>query len=422
MFIKSADIYNYRGIEKLNVEFREGINLLIGDNGTGKTSLLNALAMILQEPLKFIAGLQINQFGSDDVFQTATLAGSVTINRAYHYPIEIESTLCWQDEIYNHRVEKKNELTMSDSIEDEMATLFRKKMDNLSSLPIVCFLPAQRGKLQRTKSDEVKLSAGRPQRSQAYWDALNGKQNLEAIQRWCVQMEFAEYQKKSKIREYASFQSIVSRFASLMDGKAIDPKVYYSSDQASLVYFDGKEEKALHLLSDGYQAALCMAIELAYRAALLNPMMDDISQNIEGVVLIDEPEMHLHPEWQWKILDAFENTFPKVQFIVATHSPIILSSAKNATLLLMKSPNEVVELDNAYGYRIDDVLSIPQGSISQPAAVSRYYDRIEEIIEGGHKEDLEKILEEAREEFRNSPEVYAGIKGFAEVNQWVEDA
>ena len=125
MFIKSADIYNYRGIEKLNVEFREGINLLIGDNGTGKTSLLNALAMILQEPLKFITGLQINQFGSDDVFQTATLAGSVTINRAYHYPIEIESTLCWQDEIYNHRVEKKNELTLSDSIEDEMATLFR---------------------------------------------------------------------------------------------------------------------------------------------------------------------------------------------------------------------------------------------------------------------------------------------------------
>ena len=75
-----------------------------------------------------------------------------------------------------------------------------------------------------------------------------------------------------------------------------------------------------------------MVLELAYRSVLLNPAMENIAAETEGVVLIDEIEMHLHPAWQWKVLKVLQETFPKVQFIISTHSPIVLSSAKNAMM------------------------------------------------------------------------------------------
>ena len=72
-----------------------------------------------------------------------------------------------------------------------------------------------------------------------------------------------------------------------------------------------------------------MIMDMAFRLAQENPSIDDY-RKVPGIVMIDEIDMHLHPAWQWRILEALHKAFPKIQFIVATHSPIIISSAKNA--------------------------------------------------------------------------------------------
>lgn len=422
MYIKIIDIQNYHGIERLHAEFQKGINLIIGNNGAGKTSLLNALTVALSEPMIFIQGLTPTQITNIDAFQTTLSIGENVFQTENHYPIVVESTLVWNNIDYHCCKQKDNELASEEDKNFQLAKTFKENIGNAEAhYPLLCFLPAQRGKLKYNKTTSIPITTGEIQRSQGYKNAFTGAQNIDEIQRWCLQMEFAEYQKKQRIKEYSEFQSIVACFFSKIDENAKEPKLYFSSEKNSLVYFDGTSEKPLHQLSDGFQAALCMIIDLAYRAVLLNPSVSDLAKRIDGIVLIDEIEMHLHPAWQWKILNAFQQTFPEVQFIIATHSPIILSSAKDASLFLMKSPNEIVPLNSAYGYQVDDVLSLPQGSMARPANVSAYYDQIESILDTGTKEDLNKLMERAKEEFKDSPFVLKGIQDFIEVNQWVED-
>ena len=80
-------------------------------------------------------------------------------------------------------------------------------------------------------------------------------------------------------------------------------------------------------LSDGYRTTLAMVMDIASRMAEANPDMPDPLQT-EGVVLIDEVDLHLHPGWQQTILLDLMRTFPNIQFIVSTHSPQVVSSVK----------------------------------------------------------------------------------------------
>ena len=74
-------------------------------------------------------------------------------------------------------------------------------------------------------------------------------------------------------------------------------------------------------------------MDIAFRMAVLNPFKLEAIAETCGIVLIDELDMHLHPKWQWRVIDALRGTFPKLQFIAATHSPILFASAKNVWLI-----------------------------------------------------------------------------------------
>lgn len=100
-----------------------------------------------------------------------------------------------------------------------------------------------------------------------------------------------------------------------------------------------------------------MVLDIAYRMAILNPFLrDDILQQTPGIVLIDEIDMHLHPKWQWNIVNALKKTFPKVQFIVTTHSPIIVASCKEENLILLNKDEEGKYKKSLGGWQVDDVL------------------------------------------------------------------
>ena len=77
------------------------------------------------------------------------------------------------------------------------------------------------------------------------------------------------------------------------------------------MFYNSSNGEAINILSAGYQNVLCMMMDLARRTVLLNPTMDEF-ETLEGVVIIDEIDMHLHPKWQWKILEALKTMSPKV--------------------------------------------------------------------------------------------------------------
>ena len=72
--------------------------------------------------------------------------------------------------------------------------------------------------------------------------------------------------------------------------------------------------------------------------------------------------MHLHPKWQWKIVNALKKTFPGVQFIAATHSPVIMASCKEEHLIKIDDEKNIIYEKTPYGLEINDILSICQES------------------------------------------------------------
>lgn len=145
-------------------------------------------------------------------------------------------------------------------------------------------------------------------------------------------MEWIYLSKGRKPENYVVFGEIISKFMSIMNDGMVSG-VFFHLNVEKLLYMENDEYKEIEDLSAGYQSILNVVIDLAYRMAILNPDAGRNIPNAEGIVLIDEIDSNLHPKWQWRIVDALMETFPNVQFIAATHSPIIVSSCKNGHIM-----------------------------------------------------------------------------------------
>jgi predicted ATP-binding protein involved in virulence len=94
-----------------------------------------------------------------------------------------------------------------------------------------------------------------------------------------------------------------------------------------------KEKLQFRQLSDGYRNIIGMVADIAYRCIKLNPHLgENAVKETPGIVLIDELDLHLHPNWQRRIVEDLKNTFPGIQFVATTHSPFIIQSLKEDEL------------------------------------------------------------------------------------------
>jgi predicted ATP-binding protein involved in virulence len=155
------------------------------------------------------------------------------------------------------------------------------------------------------------------------------------------------------------------------------------------------------ILSDGQKAILTIVGDIARRAALLNPHLDNPAAETPGVVVIDEIDLHLHPRWQRRIMEDLRRVFPKIQFIATTHSPIIISAAKDAKVILLEEGGSR-EVPQAYGMDVNWVVEAIQGAEPQAGEVAAMVRQAEDLIEEG-KLDEARALVPKLERLQNGP-------------------
>jgi hypothetical protein len=115
--------------------------------------------------------------------------------------------------------------------------------------------------------------------------------------------------------------------------------VEYDADLADLVVNFGAGEVPFGSLSDGQRGFFAMIAEIAIRCTQLNPQLNgEAIRQTTGLVLIDEIDLHLHPEWQRQIVRSLVETFPKIQFVVTTHSPIVLTEVESTSVVDLDRP------------------------------------------------------------------------------------
>ena len=415
MQVKQIHLENFRGIEKLTVGFDAGVNLIIGNNGAGKSSLLGGISAVLRSSLLGLIGVHAGGISKSDVRVVSNQVGTVTESIQYCTPVTLSCLLEFDGTDYDLECYQDND---TNGVRQDTFNAVRRMKelmnDKDSRLPLLSYQSDRRQIFRETKAPDPR---GQVERRQGYEYCLEGTSSVDKVQDWCAQMDYAGYRLGHEATEYLLFKKIVSHFITELEGNN-NVHVEFSPRLNRLVYSENGSDYFVHNLSAGYQSALCLVMELAYRTALLNPSLEDLG-DLEGLAVIDEIDMHLHPRWQWKILGALRATFPRVQFIIATHSPIVLSSAENAKLILMKNPNEIQEFPDVYGYNVGDVLELTQGSLDMPQEVKDWRSEIEQALDENDLAKAESIVKSSEEKLGHESSAVKRMKEFLAVNKWI---
>jgi predicted ATP-binding protein involved in virulence len=148
-------------------------------------------------------------------------------------------------------------------------------------------------------------------------------------------------------------------------------------------------------LSHGYRRIIGIAAELAWRSCILNPRNQaQAPTKAKGVVLIDEIDLHLHPSWQRRVLADLQRAFPLVQFIVATHSPLIVSEAPRECLRLLRLDGTLGSVPHTFGRNADALLEDLQGVPSRPTWAEERLRALAQSVDGGRFEQARTIVGE----------------------------
>lgn len=177
----------------------------------------------------------------------------------------------------------------------------------------------------------------------------------------------------------------------------------------------GKEIR-VDLLSDGEKCTLALFGDLARRLALANPGLENPLQG-QGIVLIDEIELHMHPLWQRKVLKVLRNTFPNIQFIITTHSPQILGEADDSYNIFVLSELEngaceVRSIKRMDGYDSNLILEKYMHTDSKNVLVKDIISRINELIARKQYLNAERLLRELADISGTMDEDYILLKGY----------
>ncbi len=364
MQLKNVSIKNFKGIEEKEIIFKPGFNLIKGANGTGKTSILEAIAVGLGG---FIAGLPdvtTRHFSSDEVRNVYMKMGDGSYNKTNVMPVEVSIEAVLGGEEFNWTRGKSSINASRSTTQPRDICKKAEKMaeDNSTEFPILVYLSAGRVWSQRREKTE-NIFRKQYFRTVGYTDALIDASNVKLLLNWCMKMEMVAWQKEIKIAEYEAVKQAVAKFMDIME-ESKGHEIFYDKQEEQLMYKVDNTISPIMQLSAGYQSLVWMAFDIAYRMAVLNPDKKEHIVETKGVVLIDEIDMHLHPRWQWNIVNALKKVFPNVQFIAATHSPILFA-ASNDLWLIDVEEEDVKYTKSRCGYDANAVLEIFMGAKSQ---------------------------------------------------------
>lgn len=373
--IEFVELNNFRKYESASFSFHPEFTVLIGNNASGKTTILDAIAMLLNT---YFQGAGVTTGGgsikkSDARYNAIEKEQQVFLEPQAPVWLKasalIESVSCeWIREL-GDRGAKAKSFTAYGASE-------RKKVSSGESpdLPMLLYYGA--GRLWDLHRD-VKLEKTGSQ-LEAYRYCLDPKSDQSSFQKWFIKLTLTEIQRRQPVPALRAVEKAVISCAP--GAKAF---FYDVGSESILVKLEKEGLVRFEDLSDGYRNMVAMIADIAHRCSKLNPhLKEDTTLLTTGIILIDELDLHLHPKWQRRVVPDLRKTFPKIQFIATSHSPFIIQSM---------NPGEIIDLDYKphEKYNINNELVTEAGSISQdtariasPAPEVSFSDKsIEDIVE-----------------------------------------
>jgi predicted ATP-binding protein involved in virulence len=160
-------------------------------------------------------------------------------------------------------------------------------------------------------------------------------------------------------------------------------------------------------LSDGEKCLIAMISDLARRLAIANPTNNPLAG--EGIILIDEIDLHLHPKWQRMIVPQLVKVFPNCQFLLSTHSPHVLTHVYPENIFLLKQTNDNIDVEHpseSYGKNVDRILEdLMELDTTRPDQVNSDLHQIYEMIDNNQLGDAKEAIAQLKQTIGNDPEL-----------------
>lgn len=411
MYLKSLSLKNYRCYEELKVDFHQEYTILVGVNGSGKSTILDAVSTALGSFISGFDGITSNRISREDAHIKMYELGS-RIDTEEQYPVEIlaicgleAKEISWVRSLHSH--EGRTHISQAKVIMEYGSSLQKKvrEGDKDTILPLIAYYGTGRlymQKRQRKNTDEnIRFS-----RTTGYVDCLDSASNDKQMLQWFKQMTEIQLQEGCLVPELEVVKKAMGKCYMGVHNEMNIAKFEYKvkSQEIEIQYKKGgKVEKLpMRLLSDGLKITISMVADIAYRMAVLNPqLLDKILEKTPGIVLIDEVDMHLHPAWQKRIVEDLHYIFPKIQFIMTTHSPSVLANVKQEHILLLEDGEVCLPNNTTYGRDVSDILREMMKIEVRPQEVLRlradfYMQLAEENYDSAKKclDQMEAILGE----------------------------
>ncbi len=370
MHVEELKIDNIRSFEDVTLKFTRDSSktphnwvTFLGENGGGKSTALQALGLLLAGPVG--AGTLLPRPSGWVRDEDAPGKISVSIRQGRKDPGVFDAAKTKNSFRYSYAITGSKSLKVNKTTYTEpsiiphgQASLSWLRNNAFSSKGTGWFAAGYGAFRRLTRSSRIDLpSLEPPARYRNFSTQFDESEPLSVFERWVVYLDYKMAKSKDKDSEpKRQFERGIEAINQILPSDARFDKV--TPEGRILITVGGRSVPTI-ALSDGYRSVLALAGDLVWRLLQSFPKSQDPLKE-EGVVLIDELDIHLHPIWQRDIAGVFRKQFPKIQFIVATHSPLIAAGAGEDALtyrfLFDQGRSSVEKIANVSAMNVERIL------------------------------------------------------------------
>ncbi len=408
MQIDRLKVQNFSGFELNEFEFNPRFNLVVGDNATGKTSVLDALSIavgswflgirgyakapgIRPEGIRVVAHPYQDSWSFDKQFPARIAAQGIVMGKS----------VAWAREL--NREGGRTSSVGAENISNAASDAERRvRAGEDITLPLVCTYGTERLWFEAIhwKSTKEAAKTRLPSRLDGYRDCFDFTIQETSLLDWIRAEVSASQQRMS--------QTIALRVVRQAIIKCVEgaTSLYYDERYKDLVVnIEQYGQQMFKNLSDGQRIMLTLVGDLAKRAATLNPHLgDQVLEQTPGIVTIDELDLHLHPKWQRHVIRDLKATFPSIQFVATTHSPQLIGEAlpEEIIRLGLREPEHPAQ---SFGMDSNWILKHVMGADDRDRDVKIKLEEIENLINSFHPESAQAKIDALRTTIGNHPDL-----------------